>query len=286
MMAIFHPIDIKLFFLELCVDGEESNGSLQSYLKPSVLADLRYQLKQNLKEIKNHYAAYVRCIRLSLKSKGVTVKDLRTYLLSLDAFQSDHDHDNTDVKLFSDKKEKLEKASDIEDIFALLITDCASFLNYEIFQSIIGEYDIDTSQKKLSYPEHIKAYVNKHRLSEFYEINPMLKKDIAEDSECLVLKFGIELTNNIGTLKERIEALANILGIKPSALRLLSIKEGCVIVRLFVSASIAGVIFSDEKQFSSEQINSFRALSVVWLKYNGYYFDFREDFSKDSTGKL
>ncbi len=234
-----------------------------------MLEDLRQQLQRNLSDIKKYYASYVRCIQLSLKSKGITVKDLRAYLLSLDAFQSDHD--DASLKLFSDKREKLEKASDIEDIFYLLITESASFLNYEIFQTMLDEYDIDTSQKKLSYPEHLNAYINK--LSEFYEINPSLES-FTDDSKSLVLKFGIELTSTIGTLKELTRAVANILGLKPSALRLLSIREGCVIVTLLLPASIAAAIF--KKQFSSKQENDFRALSVMWLKCSDFYFDFQK----------
>ena len=257
----------------IIVGKDESNGSISS-LPSDIRDDLRQRLKRNLWDIKNYYASYVRCIRLSLIKLGVSVKDLRAFLLSLDAFQGDQEGAN--VKLFFDKREKLEKASDIEDIFCLLVTECASFLNYEIFQSIISEYDINTSQEKLAYPEHLKAYINKHRLSEFYEINPKLE-DFTDDSKSLVLKFGIELTSSVGTLKECTEAVANILGLKQTALRLLSIKEGCVIATLILPATVASAIFPSDKQFSSEQKSGFQALSVLWLKYNGFYFDFRKD---------
>lgn len=255
------------------VGKDASNGSISS-LPSDIRDDLRHQLKRSLLDIENRYASYVRCIRLSLVKLGVSVKDLRAFLLSLDAFQNDQEDAN--VKLLFDKREKLEKASDIEDIFCLLVTECASFLNYEIFQSIINEYDIDTSQKKLAYPEYLNAYINKHKLSEFYEINPRLE-DFTDDSKSLVLKFGIELTSNVGSLKERTEAVANVLGLKPSALRLLSIREGCVIATLILPASVANAIFPSDKQFSSEQRSGFQALSVLWLKYNGFYFDFRKD---------
>ena len=246
--------------------------SLLSFLHIDERADLQYQLKQNLLEIKGRYASYVMCICLSLQNKGVTVKNLRTYLLSLDAFQSSHY--NTNLKLLSDKEDKLEKADDIEDIFCILVRECASFLNYGIFQSIIEEYDIDTSQKKLAYPEHLKAYVDKHKLSEFYEINPELKS-FTDDSK-LVLLLNIEVVCTLGTLKERIEAIAKVLKIKPSALRLLSIEEGCVIVVLFLPVSIARVIFRDDLIFSSEQEDEFRALSVKWMQCNGYEYKFED----------
>lgn len=147
-------------------------------------------------------------------------------------------------------------------------------MNYEIFQFIIEEYDIDRHQERLKYPEHLKAYINKHKLSEFYEINPQLE-DFTDTSKKAILKFDIELISSLGNLKARIENVASILKLKPSALRLLGIEEGCVVATLLIPASIADTIFTSDKQFSSEEEDRFRAVSVVWFRCNGCFFYFR-----------
>ena len=238
-----------------------------SPLSSDVQGDLHFILKKNLAVITRHYASYVRCIRLAIQKMGVSVKELCAYLLTLNAFKSCH-CDATGIKHFVDKEEKLEKATDINDIFSLLSKECASFFNYEIFEFIIDEYDIDRSQKILNYPEHLKAYINKHKLAEIHKSVPKLL-DFTDDSKELTLKLDLDLTCTLGTVKERIEAIAGVLNLMPSTLRLLSIEEGCVIVILSLPVSVADAIFVDGKQFSAEQERGFQDLSVIWLKYEG-----------------
>lgn len=74
----------------------------------------------------NHYASYVRCIRVSLMEKGVTAADLREFLLSLSAFE--HNHSDLEYKLFSSKQSLLEEANDVETIFGVLF-GTTPFLN-------------------------------------------------------------------------------------------------------------------------------------------------------------
>lgn len=254
----------------------EASDSAEQILSSDVLDDLKQRLEINLKRISRYYASYVRCVQLSLLEKGISVEDLRNFLLSLTAFECNHKDQDSDTKLFSDKKAQLENATKVADIFKVLITECASFLNYEIFESVIDEFDINRDQEKLNYPEHLEAYIKKHKLSEFYEINPLLEK-FNDSSKKLILKFGIELTNNLGTLKDCTKAIANILGLSASALRLLSIAEGCVIVTLLIPASLADVIFTSSTEFTPEQRSEFQKLSVMWLECNGYKFKFGND---------
>ncbi len=69
--------------------------------------------------------------------------------------------------------------------------------------------------------------------------------------------------------------------LNPSALELVDIEDGCVIVTFLIPASIADAIFISDKVFTSQQEDKFRAASVLWLKCNGYTFDFKKVKSKE-----
>ena len=157
-------------------------------ITPEIHNDLVQQLKHNYKHIRFQYASYIRCIRISLGEKGVTVKELSSYLLSLPAF--DYDVHN---EVMSQKRNELEGASDIIDIFNIIARDHASFLEYDIFQGIVGEYKLDRSQEPLQYPDHLKAYIQKHTISEFMKLNPTLK-NFQELSVIWLKRAGCEFT--------------------------------------------------------------------------------------------
>ena len=228
--------------------------------------DLKHQLKINLQEIMKHYASYVRCVRMSLVKIGVSARDLTDFLLTLSAFE--HKEGDPKLTLFYGMRKKLKDVDKIEDIFRILTEEYASFLNYEVFESIIDEFEVDNTQKKLKYPEHLVAYIYKHKINEFCEINPLLK-NLKDSSKELILKFDVKLTDTLGSLKERTEAVAKLLELRPSALRLLSIEEGCVLVTTLIPAHIADFLFIRQKIFPVEKEKEFRTLSLLWLKSNG-----------------
>ena len=235
----------------------------------NVMVDLRQQLTLNFEDIMEKYAAYVRCIRLSLVNMKVSVRDLRAYILSLQMFKFKHEH----IKLFEHMKEKLEKADHIEAIFNLLTLEWASFLDHKIFQMIIKEFDIDQSQERLKYPKYLKDYVNMHKLSEFCIINPLLE-NYTDASEKLVLKFDFELTNcSIGKVKECTDIIARILDLRTTALRILSIEQGCVIVTVLIPAVSVDIIFP---ALSPKQCDDLKYRSVLWLECNDHIFDFEK----------
>ena len=177
------------------------------------------------------------------------------------------------VMLLSEITDKLERATTVNGIFNVLNRYYATFLNYEIFQCIAEEYEVDPDNEKMKYPEYLDAYIKKHNLSEFEEINPLLK-DIECGTKEMILKFDIAMTCSLAKLQEYTLNIADILGLRPSALRLLSIEEGCVVITLLISAPVADFIFSSDKIFTVEIMEQFQALSILWLKCNGHVYDF------------
>ena len=240
-------------------------------ITPEIHNDLLQQLKHNYKHIRYQYASYIRCIRVSLGEKGVTVKELSSYLLSLPAFNCDVQ--NEDYKLMSQKRNDLEGANDIIDIFNIIARDHASFLEYDIFQGIVREHKLDRSQEPLQYPDHLKAYIQKHTIAEFMELYPALKRYNGEKE--LTLKFELKLLDRkIATLLDLKNAIAAILGVQSSALRLLSAREGCLVLQFLIPEFITSRIFAEK--LTSKQVKNFQELSVIWLKCAGCEFTFED----------
>ena len=124
-----------------------------------------------------------------------------------------------------------------------------------------------------------------HKLSEFEEINPMLKK-VECGSKKMVLKFDIDTTCKLSKLQDLTKAVANILRLRKSALRLLSIEKGCVVATFLIPAPVADFIFSSGKIFPAGKIEEFQAQSLLLLECNGFKYDFNKlnDRSKDTSG--
>lgn len=91
---------------------------------------------------------------MSIINQGVTVRDLRTFLIGLPAFS----HGKQEVSLLSTNK--LNAAIDVNDIFILLQTEYASFLNYRIFKKLQEKYVADKGQEELQYPDLLKEYID------------------------------------------------------------------------------------------------------------------------------
>lgn len=269
---------MKLFlFTE--VGERPSVAASHDEMDPKVKMDLEYILEKNLKQIMKKYASYVDCLRAMIKGKGVTPEDLRAYLLSLPTFTK-----GQKLSLLSDKEAELEKCNTIATIFTFLTTKCASFLNYDIFQDILENYDICQDREKLKYQDHLRAYIEKHKISEFIKINPLLKTK--GDSTELTLKYDIESTCRLAKVNELKKLIADILDLNPSALCLCDIKHGCVIVTFHIPASVADIIFTPNSVLTIQQEDELRSASILWIKCNGHTFHIGERESKEEIYKI
>ena len=262
----------------------EVSGDPLATLDPEVRADLEQQLEQNLNNITSHYLSFVHCVRTSITRKGISAENLRAYLLALPAFKSDI---KRELKFFimSEVKVEIQQATTVDDIFNVLNTKYATFMNYDIFQRMVDDFGLNEGQAMLKYPKYLEDYIKMHKLSEFEEINPMLKK-VECGSKKMVLKFDIETTCNLSKLQDLTKAVANILGLRKSALRLLSIEKGCVIATFLIPAPVADFLFSSGEIFPAGKIEEFQAQSLLWLECNGFKYDFNKpnDRSKDTSG--
>lgn len=262
---------IKFIVLADGVTQSNSSHSEPSSLPPALQQDLELRLRLNLEGIYDKYTLFVECIRTSIKSKGISVSELRAFLMSQSAF----DHEDQDFKLFSDRKDELERAVEVNQIFNFLNSGCASFLDFKIFEKIINKYDLNKDQEELTYPEHLENYINKHTISEFLDINPALVK-YTEASEKVLLKFNIKQTCKLARVKSLSGAVAEKMKWNPSAVLIYDIDKGCVIVTLLIPASLANAVFIGKELFSDSEKADFLQMNILWLKCNGFTYDFSD----------
>ena len=262
----------------ICVFISDSCSDLSS-LDPDVLKDLKYQLEINLTEIIQRYNSYVQCIQKSIIKQGVTAGNMRTFLMGLSAFS----HSEQQYTLLCDSK--LDEAIEINDVFTLLLKNYASFLNYKIFKILQDEYVVNEGQEELRYPELLKAYLDKLKISEFLEVKPSLAKPNSATQK-ITLKLDIKLTSRLSRLENLQNGIAQILDISPAGLQILDVEPGSIIVAFLVQNSIANVIFTKEKNevFTLAQIEAFRFLNVLRLRYKDYEWNFSETEQSITSG--
>ena len=217
-----------------------------SALDPKVCIDLHYQLRKNLETIKTQFASYVSEIYGRIDDKQINLSKIKQFL---------------EHQLNSD----LEQANSLDDIFRLLRKrDKTSFhfLNYHIYESLQKNFLPEEENEAFNYPDLLKAYANKHRLSEFLEINPKLE-EINTSGNILHIKFDIQASDKLGKVLELQESLAAVLEVRPSELQILNIEQGCVMVTFLIPAHVAKVAFQHVTEFTPEQLLK---LSVKWIK--------------------
>ena len=236
------------------------------------------QLDDNLQTITSQYSIYVSSIRECLQEKGVRPVDLCSDLMNLTAFN----HTRKKRSLFSSHRTELHNATELNGIFDLIAIEYSSFLNYDVFQWIVDRHHLDNGQEEFQYPQHLKAYLNSHKISQFVEINPLLK-DFSDASKEMVLKVDIESTSELAKLERLRAAVAKILRLKPAALRLLDVEEGCVVVTFLIPSPVAEIIFSKHSVLTVEQVEEFRAWKVIWLECNDRTFSFTTEGQKHNV---
>ena len=116
--------------------------------------------------------------------------------------------------------------------------------------------------ESFNYPDYLKAYANQHTLSEFLEINPKLK-EINTSNNILHVKFDIQESDKLINVLELQQSLAPLLEVKPSALQILNIEQGCVKVTFHIPTHVAKVAFQHVRELTPEQLSR---LSVKWFK--------------------
>lgn len=225
--------------------------------------DMELKLEKNLKDIVKEYADYVDCLRARIEEQKISLDNLRTFLLAIPAL-SCHSRGTT-LTALSDEEAELRNKKTINEIFNFLLARYASFLNYEVFEDIREYCEIIVDREELNYPKHLSLFLRNHEISAFEKINPYLKK-----CDVLEVKFDVEKTCQLAKVSELKKFVAKALDLNPSALRIVDVAEGCIVVTFLIPTAVAKTLFA---KLSLKQEDLLRESSVRWLKCNGRTFD-------------
>jgi hypothetical protein len=221
-------------------------------MDPAVRMDLEFVLRENSDKIQRQYALFVYDLCEYLKEQGTTPTQLRTFV---------------QCQPLSGRAHGLEEADTLNRIIDLIGDQCASFFHYHIYQSIQDQFCTDTENPNLKYSEHFKAYINLHKISEFFSINPKLTSRHSAGSEELVLKVGnLQMCDKLVKAVDLQCAVAMVLRKMPSELQLISIEGGCVVLKFLISTAVRSTL----TELSSDQKKELQELSILFLKCGDY----------------
>lgn len=246
------------------------------------MEDLTHQLRCYTEQIQTEFAFFVSSIyEILMAHEAVSAYNLRFFLLHLPALTCEDEEEH--CKLLYGVKSEFQKATTVDEIL-LLLNRYTSFLDYHIYLSITAKYKINIEEEKTEYFKHLKEYVNKHRISDLVNVIPMMCKhndQFADISMTLVFKLNIKMSCKFAELVTLKSAVAKLLGFHSSALQLVSIKRGSVLVTFSIPAFAAECVFTSGKKFTQHEKKHFELLSVVWLEYEGHRFNFDEETVQD-----
>ena len=235
------------------VGGADSEKTLD----PKVRKDLDHQLRHERDQIITRYAFYTSSIYESVVSKNIPVKNILRFLKRLPDCAQQFD--------------SLPEEPDMYAVFEIIDKKLASYLHYEIYQSILDKY-FTTSEKDseyyFKYSEYLKAYIERLDIKHFLKTNSELAN--LSDTKELCIKIDMDETTKITRIKDLESRVATILGegLRPSDLILIDVKKGCLILTFLIPATAADAIFA--RKFTTDQIERFRSISILWLKCEEY----------------
>ena len=206
-------------------------------LEKDDIIDLQQRLISDTKEILTKFADFSIYIRESLKRQNILLEEIKHSILSLRAFR---EIDN-EVKVLDslEHQEKLLGASSVSEMFLILQSNnYISFYNYHLLEHLIKHHGCSDDHRLLEeYLRDLHTFCQRN----VFEIPPLVFSsgcNVPEKGKLFALKCatGVETLEGVQALQNEV---AKVFGLRFSALRLCSIKNGCVELHLMVSAAVA-----------------------------------------------
>jgi hypothetical protein len=188
--------------------------------------NLKWKLECNLEKLKKCFGDYTLCVHKSIEKKGITVKDLRDYLL----------HHTRDARaiLPSTMTTDFVEARTFTAIFLILErAECSSFWNYEIYENLIEYFELDKDRKALRYKEEFEAYIKKHRISELVDLAPVLS-ELTDNKMKMTIVLDVGLMDMSEKLVVLHKKVGTIMNVPPAKIFIYRIEKGCVVVTFLI----------------------------------------------------
>ena len=219
--------------------------------------DLEHKLIRDTSDIIEKFGSLVIDTSSSLKECGVTPQELANCVVQLEGFVAD-----IGQNIVGDHEEEITQCGSIDGIFLILRKyRYWSFLNSKILQQIINK--LGTENNKDCLKKYLGDFKDYCKRSIFQVPSQVFDKKAKRP------KFAVKLTHTVqNTLENILQAqrkIAEILGIRSSALYLCSVEKGCVKVHFQIPRCMAERVFPP----STEQLTALGEASVQFLEFDG-----------------
>ena len=197
---------------------------------------LQERLKTETREIVKKFMHFTIHIRESLEKRKVSLDSILDTLRSLEALE------DVGVKLLEPQDiEKIQAATSISGVFIVLrVRKYFSFFNFGIIEHLVEYHGSTEDRKKLT--DYICTFNDFCKRSVF-KVPPNVYCDPPRTRG---EEFVFKCTKGVATLdgvRKTMKKIAPILGLRPLALHLCSIKKGCVELHFMISAAVVDHIF-------------------------------------------
>ena len=197
--------------------------------------DFEDRLLFETREIKLHFARFQLDVIRLLEDLQIPLEKIKVSILSLEAFT-----DNLGVKVLDEvDAREIKAAKCLSEIF-IALQKYISFFNYHILGHIIDQHGKAGGNSMLN--EYLEKF---HRFCQrnVFEVPADLFSSI---SRFTAKVFALKCTKGVATMNgvECVKGdIARIFCLRPAALQLCSIKDGCIELHFLISAAIANSIF-------------------------------------------
>ncbi len=221
-------------------------------LEEDDVIDLQQRLISDTKDIFTKFADFSIFIRKSLERQNVPLEQIKDSILSLEAFR-----ENNGVKVLdAENQGKLFGASSVSEVFSILrISNYLSFFNYHLLEHLVKHHGCSDDHRLLEeYQRDLHAFCQRN----IFQIPPLVYSSgyiVPPKAKLFALKCttGVETLAGVQALQNEV---AKVFDLRFSALRLCSIKKGCVELHFMVSGAVAERIFpvSHEQHLTLSEI--------------------------------
>lgn len=223
---------------EIVAENSTDEDAKFEYLDTSDMTEgekqeLEDRLLKETKDMKRNYARLVTSTNESLQMQEVNPKDLAISILALGIFQADEN-------VLNDVGKNIRNATSIADIFLELMCYW-SFFNYELLEHIIQVFGTPEDKLKLQkYLDDLKKFCQRR----IFEVPAHVYGNERKEQDWV--KFTVKLDDEVQKLKDLCQVkskIAEIIGLRLSALYLCRIARGCVEVVFMVPQLVAQKVF-------------------------------------------
>ena len=223
--------------------------------------DLRARLKEETKQIMLQFYNLLSKFFNALNDRRVSIDDIKTHLMVLDAFDDDDD----DRPAFHEQVHKLDHATTINEVFKVIKEFC-SFFNYDLVEHLIDIIGTDEDKARL---EEYKIKFIEYARRRIYECPP--KTAMSTTGQCdMIMKLESRFSNklSLNDLREFRFNISKILKVSPYVVRLCCIEKGCIRLTFQIPHFVKQRCFP----LTSEQGNSLLQLGMTRLICGDYEF--------------